>query len=39
LEPELKACAVQLIPIKSLVNPELSTSQYVNKSPQFVTTP
>jgi ferredoxin-nitrate reductase len=29
LEPELKACAVQLIPIKSLVNPGLSSSQSV----------
>jgi len=29
LQPELKACAVKLIPLKSLVNAELSPSQFL----------
>lgn len=39
LEPELKACAVQLISMKSLVNAESAATQSLQETPQFVATP
>lgn len=36
LQPELKACAVQLIPMKSLASPESAATQLLQETPQFV---